>query len=40
MNDELYEFHMFRERWVLESGHWFTRVVGLVPNRKQPMARD
>ena len=27
------EFHMFRERWVLEAGRWFTRVAGLVVNR-------
>lgn len=27
-------FHMFRERWVKEADHWFTRVVGLVPNRR------
>jgi hypothetical protein len=27
-------FHMFRERWVKDSGRWFTRVVGLVPNRQ------
>jgi hypothetical protein len=28
-------FHMFRERWVKDSGRWFTRVVGLVPNRQE-----
>ena len=33
--DEGREFHMFRERWVKDSGRWFTRVAGLVPNRKQ-----
>jgi hypothetical protein len=27
-------FHMFRERWVKHAGHWYTRVVGLVPNRE------
>jgi hypothetical protein len=27
------EFHMFRERWVQDAGHWYTRVVGLVVNR-------
>jgi hypothetical protein len=30
--DEVRGFHMFRERWVKQSGRWFTRVVGLVPN--------
>ena len=28
--DEANDFHMFRERWVKESGHWFTRVAGLM----------
>jgi hypothetical protein len=23
-------FHVFRERWVFDSGRWYTRVVGLV----------
>ena len=32
--DDLHAFHMFRERWVKDAGHWFTRVVGLVPNRE------
>jgi hypothetical protein len=27
-------FHMFRERWVKDGGRWYTRVVGLVPNRE------
>jgi hypothetical protein len=31
--DDSHGFHMFRERWVKENGHWFTRVVGLVPNQ-------
>ena len=31
--DDAHAFHMFRERWVKHSGRWFTRVVGLVPNR-------
>lgn len=30
--DEAHVFHMFRERWVWDSGRWFTRVVGLVVN--------
>jgi hypothetical protein len=29
--DQAHGFHMFRERWVKESGRWFTRVMGLVP---------
>jgi hypothetical protein len=33
--DEAHGFHMFRERWVKDSGRWFTRVVGLVPNRHE-----
>jgi len=24
------EVHLFRERWVFDSGRWYTRVVGLV----------
>jgi hypothetical protein len=28
-------FHMFRERWVKHADGWFTRVVGLVPNRQE-----
>ncbi len=39
--DQAHTFHMFRERWVWDSGHWFTRVVGLVPNEKESAsARD
>lgn len=33
-HDETYGYHMFRERWVNNEGLWFTRVVGLVPNRQ------
>jgi hypothetical protein len=33
--DEAHGFHMFRERWVKESGRWYTRVAGLVPNRQE-----
>src|SRR5437588_3020179 len=28
-------FHMFRERWVKHAGGWFTRVIGLVPNKQE-----
>ena len=31
--DERHGFHMFKERWVKESGHWFSRVAGLVTNQ-------
>jgi hypothetical protein len=31
--DDRHAFHMFRERWIVDKGQWFTRVVGLVPNR-------
>jgi len=31
--DQNHDFHMFRERWVRDSGRWFSRVVGLVPNQ-------
>jgi hypothetical protein len=34
--DSAHGFHMFRERWVNEAGRWFSRVVGLVPNRQLP----
>ncbi len=33
--DQAHGFHMFRERWVKHSGRWYTRVVGLVPNRQE-----
>jgi hypothetical protein len=33
--DDAHGFHMFRERWIKDSGRWFTRVVGLVPNRQE-----
>jgi hypothetical protein len=33
--DAVHGFHMFRERWIKDDGHWFTRVVGLVPNRQK-----
>jgi hypothetical protein len=32
--DDSHGFHMFRERWVKDSGRWFTRVVGLVANEQ------
>lgn len=32
--DQAHGFHLFRERWVKEDGRWFTRVIGLVPNRQ------
>src|ERR1700736_840757 len=28
------DFHVFRERWVQDSGRWYTRVVGLVAHEK------
>lgn len=27
-------FHVFRERWVLDGGRWYTRVVGLVTHQQ------
>jgi hypothetical protein len=33
--DNSHGFHMFRERWIKDNGRWFTRVVGLVPNRQE-----
>lgn len=27
-------FHVFRERWVLDSGRWYSRVVGLVTHQQ------
>jgi hypothetical protein len=32
--DDQSAFHMFRERWVKDAGRWYTRVVGLVPDRE------
>jgi hypothetical protein len=31
--------NMFRERWIQDNGQWFTRVVGLVPNRQETDSR-
>jgi len=31
--DEGHGFHLFRERWVLESGQWYSRVAGLAANK-------
>jgi hypothetical protein len=33
--DEAHGFHMFRERWIKEGDRWYTRVVGLVPNKQE-----
>jgi len=33
--DDAHGYHMFRERWIKDNGRWFTRVVGLVPNRQE-----
>jgi hypothetical protein len=39
--DAANEFHMFRERWVKDGDEWFTRVAGLVVNRRDPVqSRD
>lgn len=37
--DQAHGFHMFRERWVKDNGQWFTRVVGLIPNRSATDAK-
>jgi len=34
--DKSREFHHFRERWIKDREKWFTRVIGLVPNRSEP----
>jgi hypothetical protein len=28
--DDRSGFHVFRERWIVDGGQWYTRVVGLV----------
>ena len=33
--DDRHGLHLFRERWVKESGRWYTRVVGLVAHEGQ-----
>jgi hypothetical protein len=33
--DDAHEYHMFRERWVKDDSRWFTRVAGLVPNKRR-----
>jgi hypothetical protein len=37
--DDAHGFHMFRERWIKDNGRWFTRVVGLVPNKQEMSSR-
>jgi hypothetical protein len=37
--DDGHRFHMFQERWVRDGDHWFTHVVGLVPNRESIRSR-
>jgi hypothetical protein len=32
--DDAHRFHVFQERWVRHEDHWFTRVVGLIPDRQ------
>ena len=32
--DASHGFHMFKERWIKDSGRWYTRVAGLVANRQ------
>jgi hypothetical protein len=32
--DAAKRFHTFQERWVEDSGRWYTRVAGLVPARE------
>jgi hypothetical protein len=38
--DDGHGFHIFQERWIKENGQWFTRVVGLVPNRQAMDSRQ
>jgi hypothetical protein len=33
--DDAHRFHIFQERWVRNGDHWFTRVAGLVVNRRE-----
>lgn len=33
--DQTHGFHMFRERWVKQGDYWYTRVVGLLPNKPE-----
>jgi hypothetical protein len=32
--DDNKAFHVFRERWVCDSGRWYTRVAGLVAHER------
>lgn len=34
--DKANEFHRFKERWIKDGEKWFTRVIGLMPNRTEP----
>jgi hypothetical protein len=38
--DASHTFHVFRERWVNDSGRWYTRVVGLVPYKETTDGQD
>jgi hypothetical protein len=37
--DDAHGYHMFRERWIKDHGQWFTRIVGLIPNRQERDSR-
>jgi hypothetical protein len=38
--DDRRNFQMFRERWVKDAQHWYSRVVGLVPNAAAARGRE
>jgi hypothetical protein len=38
--DDTHAFHLFRERWIKDGDRWFTRVVGLVPNKQASVSRE
>jgi hypothetical protein len=38
--DDAHRFHVFQERWVRDGDHWFTRVAGLIPDRRDAAANQ
>lgn len=37
--DTRQEYHLFRERWVLERGKWYSRVAGLVVGNRDSASK-
>jgi len=38
--DKRNAFQMFRDRWVEDNGRWYTRVAGLMPDRRAAEGKE